>query len=189
MANINLLPWRDEHRQEKQKQFLTALGLFSLLVALLCYVWVSVINGQIDNQNKRNQILKNEIRVLDKRVAEIQELKQRRTELVDRMKVIQGLQGERPVIVRYFDDLVRVVPEGVYLTKLARSGARVEVSGVTESNIRVSEMMRKLDASPWFQSPNLSDVTSAPELGEEASTFELSFQPTKPPETSEDEGV
>ena len=103
------------------------------------------------------------------------------------MKVIQGLQGERPVIVRYFDDLVRVVPEGVYLTKLTRNGDRVEITGVTESHGRVSELMRNIDSSPWFTSPNLSDVTSAPEFGEEASTFEMSFRPTKPEESDSGE--
>ena len=180
MANINLLPWRDEYRAEKQKEFFIIIGAVCLAAALAVYIWMSVINGAIDSQNERNGILKQEISVLDKQVKEIQQLKKRRAELLARMEVIQGLQGERPLIVRYFDELVRSVPEGVYLKTLQRSGNRITITGVTESNVRVSAFMRNLDDSEWFDNPNLRTVKAAPQFGKSASEFTMSFGTTKP---------
>ena len=180
MANINLLPWRDEYRREKQQEFLTVIGGVVFLAVVCGYLWVSSINSSIEDQNARNTYLKSEIAVLDKKVVEIKKLKERREQLIERMKVIQGLQGERPVIVRYFDELVKAIPEGVYFTSLVKSGDNLSVSGVAESNVRVSALMRNLDRSDWFASPNLSSVKSAPQIGEQASTFSLKFMPGKP---------
>ena len=180
MARINLLPWRDEYRQEKQKEFVTVLVGVALLVLVAVYLWTNAISSAIDSQKERNQLLNEEITVLNKEVKEIQKLKKRRAELLSRMKVIQGLQGERPVIVRYFDDLVRAVPEGVYLTELKRTGQKIQLTGITESNVRVSAFMRNLDASEWFFSPNLKSVTAAPKYGEQASEFTMSLATTKP---------
>lgn len=182
MAKINLLPWRDEYRREKQKEFLGVLGVVAAVTALGVYIWISTINGAIESQKQRNDLLTKEIRALDQQVKEIQELKKRRTELLARMKVIQGLQGERPLIVRYFDELVRAVPEGVYLRTLKRAGDRVDVTGVSESNVRVSAFMRNLDTSEWFANPNLKSVKAAPQYGEQASEFTMSFATTKPKE-------
>ncbi len=180
MAKINLLPWRDEYRSEKQREFLTVIAGVCTVTALIVYVWVGSINSDIAHQNQRNNLLNKEIKVLDKQVNAIKKLKQRRTELLSRMKVIQGLQGERPVIVRYFDELVRAVPEGVYLTVLERSGGSIQIAGVTESNVRVSAFMRNLDDSEWFGSPNLKSVKAAPKYGRQASEFTMSFAVTKP---------
>lgn len=182
MAKINLLPWRDEYRREKQQEFIVVLGVVAALAALGVYIWISTINGAIDSQKQRNDLLTQEIRALDQQVKEIDQLKKRRTELLARMKVIQGLQGERPLIVRYFDELVRAVPEGVYLRTLKRSGDKVDVTGITESNVRVSAFMRNLDASEWFANPNLRSVKAAPQYGEQASEFTMSFATTKPKE-------
>lgn len=186
MAKINLLPWRDEYRREKQQEFLAILGVVAAVTALCVYIWISIINGAIDSQNQRNGMLDQEIKALEERVKEIQQLKKRRAELLARMKVIQGLQGERPVIVRYFDELVRAVPEGVYLKTLKRSGDRIDVTGVTESNVRVSAFMRNLDASEWFASPNLKSVKASPQYGEQASEFSMSFATTKPKDDESD---
>lgn len=188
MANINLLPWRDEYRREKQQEFLVVLGVVAAVTALCVYIWISIINGAIDSQNQRNNMLTQEIKALDERVREIQKLKKRRAELLARMKVIQGLQGERPVIVRYFDELVRAVPEGVYLRTLKRTGDRIDINGVTESNVRVSAFMRNLDASEWFANPNLKSVKAAPQYGEQASEFTMSFATTKPKDEESDDG-
>ncbi|GAA5315748.1 MAG: type 4a pilus biogenesis protein PilN [Candidatus Pelagadaptatus aseana] len=187
MAKINLLPWRDEYRKEKQQEFITVLVGVGIIAALAAYLWINTINGQIADQQARNQLLEKEIALLDKKVAEIKELKERRRQLIERMKVIQGLQGERPVIVRYFDELVRSMPEGVYLTDLVREGGSIKMSGVTESNVRVSALMRNVDASEWFASPNLSSVKAAPELGEQASQFELTIVPSKPKDMIDEE--
>jgi type IV pilus assembly protein PilN len=188
MAKINLLPWRDEYRREKQQEFVTVLVGVGVVAALVAYLWINTINGQIDNQKSRNKMLEKEIALLDKKVAEIKELKERRRQLIERMKVIQGLQGERPVIVRYFDELVRSMPEGVYLTDLVREGGNIKMTGVTESNVRVSALMRNVDASEWFASPNLSSVKAVPEMGEQASEFELTIVPSKPKEMLDSEG-
>lgn len=183
MARINLLPWRDEYRREKQQEFLTILVGIAVIAGLASYLWVSSVNGAIESQQKRNKMLEAEITALDDQVKEIRELRNRRTELLDRMKVIQALQGERPVIVRYFDELVRAIPEGVYLTSLNRQGDKISLSGITESNVRVSAFMRNLDESDWFSTPNLSSVKSATQYGEQASEFSMSLLTSKPKDT------
>lgn len=173
MARINLLPWRDEERQEKKKEFFTVLGGFCVLGLLCGYVWVSAVQGSIDNQNSRNGLLQKEIDALQQRVAEIKELKKRRAQLLARMEVIQNLQGTRPVIVRYFDDMVRSVPDGVYLTRLTRTGDQLSIDGVAESHSRISAFMRNLDESDWFTDPNMATISVAADEGEQAQKFSM----------------
>lgn len=187
MANINLLPWRDEYRREKQQEFLSVLGFVALVTLLVTYLWYGSVNGAIESQENRNQMLEKEIAALEQKVTEIRELKKRRAELLDRMKVIQALQGERPVIVRYFDELVRAIPEGIYLTTLERTGNVINLSGITESNVRVSALMRNVDESEWFATPNLSSVKATPEYGAQASEFTMSFTTSKPKDVSQKE--
>jgi type IV pilus assembly protein PilN len=145
MANINLLPWRDAHRQEKKKEFLGLLGVVVVIAAISAFGWNLVANNRLDNQHSRNQLLKNNIATLEKQVAEIKELKKRRQDLLDRMAVIQNLQGNRPDIVKIYDEFVRAVPDGVYFTKMERKGNEISLQGFAESNNRVSALMRKLD--------------------------------------------
>lgn len=173
MARINLLPWRDEQRQEKKKEFFTVLGGFCVLGLLCGYVWVSAVQGSIDDQNGRNSLLQKEIDALQQRVAEIKELKQRRAQLLERMEVIQNLQGTRPVIVRYFDDMVRSVPDGVFLTQLTRKGDQINIDGVAESHSRISAFMRNLDESDWFTDPNMATISVAAGEGEQAQKFSM----------------
>ena len=118
MPQINLLPWREERRAERKKEFLVALLLVALLAAFALIVVDQVINGEINYQNRRNTYLQQNIAELDAEVAEIRDLQRKRTELLDRMRVIQELQGNRPVIVRIMDQLVRTVPDGVFYTSL-----------------------------------------------------------------------
>lgn len=189
MANINLLPWRDELRAEKQRQFYTVLGLVAVMAGAVIFVWLSSVNAQIESQRVRNNILTREIADLEKKVAEIKDLRQRREDLVGRMEVIQRLQGDRPQIVRVFDDLVRVVPDGVYFTKLQRAGAQISIEGVAESNNRVSSLMRQLDESQWFEGPNLQSVTRAKEGGDEElipNSFKMTVQISSPKKKDED---
>ncbi|MFI2811972.1 MULTISPECIES: PilN domain-containing protein [unclassified Microbulbifer] len=190
MANINLLPWRQEYREQKQKEFSQVLVAVVLAAGVASFLWMKAVDGQIDNQNERNQILQAEINVLNKQVREIKDLKKRRQELIDRMRVIQELQGNRPLSVRYFDEMVRATPEGLWLDSLKRSGKTIQVAGVAESNNRVSSFMRNLDGSDWYQSPNLTGVTARPEFGEQASAFQLTVDVTgrkKDGEESEEE--
>ncbi len=190
MAKINLLPWRDEFRQEKKKEFTTIFVGVCIAAAFAAYMWVGMVEGAIDNQNSRNGLLEQEIAALEEQVKEIQELKRRKAELIDRMRVIQDLQGTRPVIVRYFDELVRAVPDGIFIRVLSRKGNVISIEGVTESNNRVSAFMRRLDASEWFTTPNLNSVTAAEQFGEQASEFRLTINTTMPgDEVAAEEGA
>ncbi len=173
MAQINLLPWREAKRQELKKDFLVTAALMLALGGGLLLLGDRVVNAQIDNQKARNSYLKAEIKELDEAVAEIRELQKRRNQLIDRMRVIQELQGNRPIIVRVLDQLVRTVPDGVFYTSLSTKGKTITISGIAESNNRVSSLMRRLDASDWLANPNLDKVQAAPNYGEQANTFNL----------------
>lgn len=185
MAQINLLPWREARRQELKKDFLITSALVLALGAGLLLLGDRVVNGQIDDQRARNSYLKENIKELDKAVAEIRELQKRRNQLIDRMRVIQELQGNRPIIVRVLDQLVRTVPDGVFYTSLSTKGKTISISGIAESNNRVSSLMRRLDASDWLASPNLDQVRAAPTYGDQANTFNLTVKIQAP--ASDDE--
>ena len=173
MANINLLPWREARRQERKKQFLISLGATLAGAAMSVLFWDLAVNSQIDYQQSRNQYLRTQIALLDQEVAEIRDLQRKRNQLIERMRVIQALQGNRPVIVRLLDQLVRTVPDGVFYTSLETKANLVSIEGVAESNNRVSSLMRRLDASDWLENPNLDAVQAAPDYGEQATTFKL----------------
>lgn len=160
MAKINLLPWRQEQRKQRQQEFIAILiAVAGLAVGIVLFSHVA-LSKQVSDQEERNQYIKSEISRLDNQIKEIDVLQKRRDELLSRMKVIQDLQGRRPVIVRVFDELVRVIPDGVYLKTLERTGDTFKMSGIAESANQVSSLMRNLDASPWFKSPVLSTVAS-----------------------------
>lgn len=158
MTTINLLPWRDELRAQKQKDFYIVLVIMVIISIIGIFVWVNFINQQISAQQTRNRLIKQEISLLEVKVAEIKNLKEQRGELLDRMNVIQSLQGNRPVIVRVFDDLVRQVPDGVYINNMQRKSSELIFDGISESNNRVSSLMRRLESSDWFSEPNLIGV-------------------------------
>lgn len=176
MARINLLPWREARREELKRAFLTILGLVAAAAVVLLVLGDRFVNKQIDNQNARNNYITTNIRELDKQVEEIKDLQRKRNQLIDRMRVIQELQGNRPIIVRVLDQLVRTVPDGVFYTSVAAVGSSLSIDGVAESNNRVSSLMRRLDASDWLRDPNLDSVRAAPTFGEQANTFDLSVQ-------------
>ena len=186
MAQINLLPWREERRQELKKQFLVTLALVFTLGVGLVLLGDRVVNAQIDNQKARNQYLTKNIKELDKIIAEIRDLQKRRNQLIDRMRVIQELQGNRPIIVRVMDQLVRTVPDGVFYNSLNSKGSKITIQGVAESNNRVSSLMRQLDASDWLANPNLDGVRAAPQYGDQANTFTMTVQ-VKAPASSQDQ--
>lgn len=160
MAKINLLPWRQELRKQRQQEFIAVLmGVVMVAVAIVLFGHMA-LSKQVSDQEERNQYIQAEIGKLDEQIKEIDLLQMRREELLSRMKVIQDLQGRRPVIVRIFDELVRVIPEGVHFTTLSRAGDTFRISGVAESATQVSTLMRNFDASPWFRSPQLSVVAA-----------------------------
>jgi type IV pilus assembly protein PilN len=173
MAQINLLPWREERRQELKKEFFAAVAFVLALGVGLVLLGDQIVSNQIDNQTRRNDYLAQNIKELDKQVAEIRDLQKRRDQLLDRMRVIQELQGNRPIIVRVLDQLVRTVPDGVFYTKLVTKNKKISISGVAESNNRVSSLMRRLEASDWLANPVLGKVHEAKEFGDQANRFEL----------------
>lgn len=180
MAQINLLPWREERRQELKKEFITTVCLVLALAGGLVLLADRVVSSQIDEQQARNEYLSSEIKELDKQVKELKNLGKRRNQLIDRMRVIQELQGNRPIIVRVLDQLVRTVPDGVFYTSLETKNKRVTVNGVAESNNRVSSLMRSLDASDWLANPNLDKVSAASKFGDQANTFKLTVRVQAP---------
>src|SRR5690606_24692041 len=146
MARINLLPWREQLREERKKQFLSILALIVTVAGRLVFLGDRTINGKTDHQNARNEVLRKEIRPLDGRSKEIEQLQARRSQLLERMKIIQDLQGNRPIIVRVFDEMVRTLPDGVYFTSVDMKGSVIGIKGGAESNSRVSNLMRQMDA-------------------------------------------
>ncbi|PAU88190.1 PilN domain-containing protein [Pseudomonas jilinensis] len=189
MARINLLPWREELREERKKEFLTVLALIVLFAGALVFLADRHFNSQISHQNARNELLRQEIRLLEARIREIDQLQARRTQLLERMKVIQDLQGNRPIIVRVFDELTRSLPDGVYFTSLEMKGSTISVKGGAESNSRVSNLMRQMDASDWLAAPNLTAVRAVTQGAlDQANVFELSVRQTEPATSSEEGG-
>ncbi len=179
MANINLLPWREDLRREKKREFLAYL-VITLLAGLVAVVfWVYLVNQRIDTQQARNALLTREIAALEEKVKEITALKQRREQVLSRMRVIQDLQVNRPDVVRVFDELVRVLPEGVYLANLSRRGDNINVVGYAESNNRISSLMRAIEASYKFLDPNLTKVVADRRLGEQGNRFDLRIKVVK----------
>ena len=135
-----------------------ALAGVLVISAGLVFLGDQYLNGEIENQQARNEFVRKEIAVLDTRIKEISELKTRRQQLLERMKIIQDLQGNRPIIGRVFDQLVRTLPDGVFFTNVAMKGQSIAIVGAAESNNRVSNLMRNLDASEWLTAPNLTEV-------------------------------
>ena len=191
MANVNLLPWREIQRQEKKKEFLIVLGMVLAVALFSAVAWGYWVNWKIDFQNDRNNFLTREIAVLDEKVKEINELKLRRQQVLERMEVIKALQGNRPGVVKVFDEFVRSVPSGVFFVEVKRVGDNVALVGFAESNNRISTLMRQLDASDRFKEPNLTKVEADDTLGEQGSRFELQVRlnMTLDEEKDEDEGV
>ncbi len=184
MAKINLLPWREAYRKEKKEQFLAVIGGVVLLSGLLAYLWVVSVESSIENQQARNHLLETEIANFDKQVKEIADLKKVRDDLLARIKIIQDLQGTRPLIVRYFDNFVRSIPDGVHITMLSSQGNVLSLEGIAESYNRVATLMRNLDASDWFAGPNLTSVVAVPSEGDQAQAFKMTVNTVEPDMTA-----
>ncbi len=180
MTRINLLPWREELRQERQKQFMTMLVLSMILGAAIVGLIHVQMNSKIDYQTSRNQFLSNEISKLDKEIAEISELQKVRKSLIERMEVIQDLQASRPSIVHLFTDLVTTVPNGVFLKTLEQNNNILKLTGEAESNARVSSYMRNLNSSDWLTDPNLDVIEIEDKKVTRISSFILSVKQTSP---------
>jgi len=175
MARINLLPWREELREERKKQFLTSVVAAVLFTGLLFYVGVMFVNSLIDEQNSRNTFLSGQIAALDEEIKEISTLEKERDRLLARMQVIQELQTSRPKVVKIMDSLARIVPEGVYLNSVSRQGDDISFKGVAQSNARVSVFMRQIDDNTEFDESQLQVIQRA----EETKSFTVDVKESK----------
>ncbi len=158
MPSINLLPWRQELRQRRRKEFLIGLGAAVGLAALITLLTHLTVSSMIDAQNRRNELLKSEIAELDKSIEQILALEDQKARMISRMEVIDRLQASRPEVVKLFDQIVSTLPEGVYLTSVKQSGRKIEFNGVAQSSTRVSAFMRNIDASESLTSPELKVI-------------------------------
>ena len=158
MAKINLLPWREERRKELLNGFLVMLGLVALFAALTVGIVHFYHSQLIERQNTRIGYIDKRIKEVDKKITEIKELEKQKESLLSRMRAIESLQRDRPLIVHLFDELVRSVPEGMSILALKQEGLKITITGEAQSNARVSSFMRKIEQSEWLKDPKLKII-------------------------------
>ena len=168
MAKINLLPWRDELREQRKKKFVAfCVGVAALGVASVFSGWV-YFDQKLDDQEQANQLIVSTNQNLDAQLKSLDGLQERRNAIIERMKLIQGLQGQRPITVRLVDELVRVIPPTMYLTKFTRTGDKFTIEGKAESPNTVAELLRNLEASPWYRNAFMNSFLAAEEKKDKA---------------------
>jgi len=173
MTKINLLPWRETHRREKNNEFYVVLGLCAAIAAGIGWGGLQFAKDKVQFQEKRNARLTTEIDLLQEELAAIRELEDTKNNLLARMEIIQQLQGQRPQIVHTFHEVATRLPDGVFLTAMKQVGnTQLILEGRAESNARVSALMRRMDRSEYFDNPKL-DVIQADKV-DGISTFKLS---------------
>ena len=175
MIRINLLPHREEKRKARQKQFAMLSGLAAAIgLAVAGALWV-VFDAQIENQKDRNKYLTTEIAKLDKQIDEIKRIREETASLLSKKQVVEGLQSNRSEPVYLLDQLLRQLPEGLYLKSIKQTGAKISVTGYAQSNARVSAFMRNIDASPYLGNPNLIEIKAVTVNTQRANEFILDF--------------
>lgn len=181
MTRINLLPWRETLRAERQRQFISiAVGAVILTGVLVFYVHLH-IGGMINAQNVRNDFLKKEITQVESKIKEIKALEAEKAGLLARMDIILQLQGRRPEIVHLFYELMRNVPSGIYLTSVTQQESSLVIKGIAQSNARVSAFMRNIDVSDWLEDPRLEVIQVNKSNGRgRSSTFTLHVRQANP---------
>ena len=175
-TKINLLPWREELRKEQDRQLFVLAAVAWMLMGVVVGYGHFHMTGRIEAQNARNNYLKKEISKLDKQIAEIKDIKKKRAALVARMNVIYRLQADRTKLVYVMDGLVKTIPEGVFYTKLTKSGNTIKIEGTAQSNARVSALMRNFETSPWFKNPDLAVINVKGSGGSRVSDFKMTVQ-------------
>jgi type IV pilus assembly protein PilN len=158
MPHINLLPWRDELRKRREKEFIATALMAALLMGGVVFGVHLHYQSRIEYQTERNAYMEKEIALLNEKIEEIKELTRERDRLIARTKVIQELQSGRPEVVHMFDEIVTTLPEGVYYTRINQSGRGLNLNGIAQSNARVSSLMRSLDGSSFFENPTLVEI-------------------------------
>jgi type IV pilus assembly protein PilN len=160
MPRINLLPWREAERRERKLHFTLALGAATLASVALTFIAYLTMDSMVSAQQRRNNLLRVQIKILDKEIEEINSLENDKQRFIARMEIIEKLQRSRPEIVHLFDTIVRTLPDGVYLTSIKQAGMHIKFEGIAQSSTRVSSFMRNIDASDWLKNPALEVVES-----------------------------
>lgn len=158
MIRINLLPHREIKRKARQQQIAVLAGLVGLLGLIVVWSIHDIITGKVEFQNNRNQYLKDQITILDKEIVEIRDIKNQTQELLTRKQIVETLQNSRLEVVHLLDQLVRLLPDGVYLQSIKQEGHNITLIGYAQSNAWVSTLMRNLESSPWLESPLLIEI-------------------------------
>ena len=173
MIRINLLPHREIRRKQQQKEFFIMVGAVAGLGATVWFAAHSYLSGQLEEQNGRNTYLETEIAALDKQIEEIKKVQEQTTALLQRKKIVESLQANRAETVYLLDQLVRQLPDGVYLKSVQQKGSRVAVNGFAQSNARVSTFMRNLESSPYLEKPSLVEIHAVVDKTSRLSEFSL----------------
>ena len=173
MPRINLLPHRESKRKERKLKFLVALGAAAVAAGITAFAAYLMYGQMIDAQQHRNSVLRAQIKTLDKENEEINNLETAKQKYIARMEIIEKLQRSRPEIVHVFDEIVRTLPEGVYLTAIKQTGTTLKFEGIAQSSTRVSSFMRNIDGSQWLRNPELEVVQSSKGTGP-GSSFTMS---------------
>lgn len=165
MVRINLLPWREELRKQQQKDFGAAIFLAVMVTAMALFGVRMYLQGVKEYQDRRNQIVLDEIAILDKKIKEIKDIEKKKNKLLTKIELIQKLQESRPEIVHLFDELAKTAPEGIYITDFKQAGKSLTFKGKAQSNARVSAYMRTIDSSSWLKTPKLSVIQAKAQKG------------------------
>jgi type IV pilus assembly protein PilN len=179
MIRINLLPHREEAKKERRKQFFVLVGLVSVLGLLIIFAVYTAISGYISSQEGANDFLKKEIAVLDKQLDQIKRLKEQTQALLARKQVIENLQRDRGETVYLLSEMVKQVPEGIYLKTLKQDGLKVNITGYAQSNARISALMRNLEASEWLENPQLIESKASVLNGRRINEFAMNVTLTR----------
>ncbi|MDR8526081.1 MULTISPECIES: PilN domain-containing protein [Shewanella] len=173
MANINLLPWREEAREKQKRDYTGILALVFLVSGLLVYLFLMAVDMFIDDQKSRNNYLQSEIQLLETQIAEITKIRTRKQDIERRTEIILDLQQSRNLPTHVLDELVRVVPPGIYLSSIEKKGSLLWIEGRSESNNNVANMMRKVAASAWLHDPNMQSIVAQNEELRQLQRFTL----------------
>jgi type IV pilus assembly protein PilN len=176
VAYINLLPWREAAEKARQKEYFTLLTLVAVVALFIVFSVNQFYQMRIDGQNARNEFLQNEIQVLDLRIAKIKSLNKKKKELKKRTSVVEQLQRSRNVVTQVLDEIAKVVPNGIYLTRLKKQDNRLNIVGKSESNNHLANMIREIERSDLFEDAILESITSNDAKSKLLSDFKMRVQ-------------
>ena len=189
MPRINLLPWREDERKKRQRDFGVALAGGVVAAVAATFLTMFAYDQFIDNQEARNERLTAEIRELEKSIAEIDSLERQKERLLARMEIIEQLQKSRPEIVHLFDEMARRLPEGVHLTSMKQAGTRVQINGVAQSSTRVSALMRQVDSSEWMTDPEVERVQTTQSGNSRQAEFSVYLKQTNQADADAEDAI